>query len=58
MPEETPKIPTFEEAKDQIGEDAISFLMDMVRQDDGPPEDDEKKSPGEEHVTWNVSVAR
>jgi hypothetical protein len=44
MPDETsktPKIPTFEEAQGQIGDDAMSFLMDMVRQDDGPPEEKE-----------------
>jgi len=39
MPNETPKIPDYEEAKDQLGDDAMSFFMDMVSQDERPPEE-------------------
>lgn len=39
-PKETPKIPSFEEAQEEMGEEPMSFLMDMVRQDE-PPEDED-----------------
>jgi hypothetical protein len=39
-PDKTPKIPSFEEAQADMGEGPMSFLMDMVRQDE-PPEGSE-----------------
>ena len=38
-------IPTYEEAKDELGEDAMSFFMDMVRQDNAPPDKEEIPPP-------------
>jgi hypothetical protein len=38
-PKETPKIPDFEQAQEEMGENEMSFLMDMVRQDEPPEED-------------------
>jgi hypothetical protein len=38
----TPKIPSFEEAQNELGEDAMSFFIDMIRQDDRPPEENEE----------------
>jgi hypothetical protein len=35
------KIPTYEEAEKELGPDAMSFFMEMVRQDDPPEEEEE-----------------
>lgn len=42
MPNKNPKeIPSFEEAQEEMGEGPMSFLMEMVRQDE-PPEEEPK----------------
>jgi hypothetical protein len=41
------KIPSFEEFQDAVGEDAMSFFMDMVNQDDSRP-DEETETPPEQ----------
>jgi hypothetical protein len=36
------KTPTHREAEEELGPDAMSFFMDMIRQDDTPDDDEEE----------------
>jgi hypothetical protein len=38
------KVPTYEEAEEELGPEAMSFFFDMIRQDDMPDEEKEEKN--------------